>query len=798
MRISSRLFASIATVILCSCSNLIISKPLTGVTRQEKDFFGAALLSKYPRIALIDEQLFLAVSEFNEKGAVESLKIGSVQVPKGDSPFFSLTDLHLENIFTSQVASHPHFLKNHSDELFITWCGSSAEDVNSKNRLQLWIKKIYPKMEPENKISTVGSFPCNADFAFENNLLHIVYEQSLETNMNIAYQVFNTLTGVIQESKILSRTFMARRPKIKINSTRALVVWDEWKPSPWNSGTADPTYQIRGRFLEKKKWSKIQDFSQGAGIHAAPDLLASGEEFYLTYHHSAREEILKEWSVFKIDAANNLFKVEISNPLKNNNNKEENQGAEFPQLWGTYQSGLILSSRPSHGSFLHIISGNKLQNISLDLDEWGARDIYMDAVLDGNVLYLVRRGHKQNHLEKFQLNLNLEPMTFIPVRRLNSKANDLLPLPKKRTVLGQFRTLFGDVHMHSALSDGTGPADEIYARAFEYGLDFAILTEHDNIVGSRLFPSQYIEVKVITDLFNSIPGFTTIQAYEWTTPVIPRGSGHKNIYFKAQAPNPVFSYKYNFSNTPLLYQQLINYPVFTAPHHTSWTGTDWEYADPKIQRHFEINSVHGLFESDLDNPLKEFTRGEFKGFFARDGLANDQTFGFLAGSDGHGLPFHHGHGRFRNPWIHGLTGVLLNLKQKITRQTLWQAMYDRRTFASTGKRMVAMASITQDSSKLKIINGQESALNGPFNLNIEIKGTRPLTEIIVVQNGRQIREFYPNKEEKVFKHTISFEKLQKGRHNFYIRAKEMHPNQGHDHVHQMDFVYSSPIFVNWQ
>ena len=34
--------------------------------------------------------------------------------------------------------------------------------------------------------------------------------------------------------------------------------------------------------------------------------------------------------------------------------------------------------------------------------------------------------------------------------------------------------------MHSALSDGTGPPDEVYARAFVRGLDFAVLTEHDN------------------------------------------------------------------------------------------------------------------------------------------------------------------------------------------------------------------------------------------------------------------------------------------------------------------------------
>ena len=58
-------------------------------------------------------------------------------------------------------------------------------------------------------------------------------------------------------------------------------------------------------------------------------------------------------------------------------------------------------------------------------------------------------------------------------------------------------------------TDATGPPDEIYARAWVRGYDFAVLTDHDVLVGRRLFPSLQDEIAWITDAFDKKKDFST-------------------------------------------------------------------------------------------------------------------------------------------------------------------------------------------------------------------------------------------------------------------------------------------------
>jgi hypothetical protein len=193
------------------------------------------------------------------------------------------------------------------------------------------------------------------------------------------------------------------------------------------------------------------------------------------------------------------------------------------------------------------------------------------------------------------------------------------------------KVFYGDVHMHSAISDATGTPDEVLARAFIRGLDFAVLTDHDTVGGSRMLPSEYAEVAWTTDQFNIRQGFATLHAYEWTTPALPSGSGHKNVYFEEYGPTEPFTTGNGHPDTTSLYQKLRNEKAFAVPHHTPWTGVDWESFDEKIQRHFEVVSVHGGSD-EPKGPIEN--RGHLEGMYAVDGYKKGLRFGLIAGSDG--------------------------------------------------------------------------------------------------------------------------------------------------------------------
>ena len=83
-----------------------------------------------------------------------------------------------------------------------------------------------------------------------------------------------------------------------------------------------------------------------------------------------------------------------------------------------------------------------------------------------------------------------------------------------------------------------------------------------------------------------------------------------------------------------IFEKLAEYDPIAVPHHTGWTGTDWENADEELQPVVEIISNHGSFEFMGNKPLKH--RGGMVGHFLQDGLARGLKFGFIGGSDSHG------------------------------------------------------------------------------------------------------------------------------------------------------------------
>lgn len=629
-------------------------------------------------------------------------------------------DAHLEHpvlIFEGARAWHPRMAAGPNDEVWIAWCGREIQHspiAREDHRRDLFLQRIAPDLGHRVQINTSGRH-CDPDLAVDGSgRVHVAWEASNSPSLqsDVVYAVYDRDHMTNQQT--LSSSQLARRPSIAISDSEVAVTWDELV-SRGPTSQIDPDYDIAFAVRSLKQpssWRKIA-IDNGLGTQAAPTLMHRQKYWWVVYHSTSPSGgLLKHWVARRVSGKgiveayrNRALQAFVRPPKKDE--ASENQGAEFPCIAQTSSGSILIASRPSQGALVHVLRWDRLSK-ALDItrapidNAWGARGIKCDAAVFDNKVLLVRRARQEIVLERFDID-NAPSIraaregrthdTLGSWTKVKPEPKAITPyLPSQQLTYKGMRVLFGDVHMHSALSDGTGAPDEIYARAWVRGLDFAALTDHDYIVGSKMTMSEHDEISWLTDFFNTRPGFTALHAYEWTTPATPKGSGHRNVYFKAYAPTPVYGFKDGYADTQSLQRALKNENAFTAPHHTGWTGTDWNNADDAIQRHFEIVSVHGEFEHPSSTEHRKPAAG-VEPSYAQDGLRQGHVFGFLGGSDAHGLVWHHGIARRANPWEHGLTGVLYAGDQ-VTREKIWDALYKRHTFATSGHRAAMVLSTT--------------------------------------------------------------------------------------------------------
>ncbi len=285
------------------------------------------------------------------------------------------------------------------------------------------------------------------------------------------------------------------------------------------------------------------------------------------------------------------------------------------------------------------------------------------------------------------------------------------------------RILWGDLHGHSNLSDGTGTPEQYFRYARDVAaLDFVALTDHDHWGMQPLatHPGNWDEIKRQVSAFHDPGRFATLLGYEWTNWL----HGHRHVlYFEDDGP--VFSAVDPDYETPTqLWDALRPYPALTFAHHSAGApvATNWNYApDPDLEPITEIVSVHGSSEA-ADSP--RVVHGAIPGNYVRDALERGYVLGFIGSGDGH--DGHPGLSTLANP-NGGLAAVPAN---DLSRESVRQALVARRAYATNGTRTVLAA--TLDGAAM----GSKVAPAGAPVLAVEIAGTAPLARLDVIRNGR--------------------------------------------------------------
>jgi hypothetical protein len=287
------------------------------------------------------------------------------------------------------------------------------------------------------------------------------------------------------------------------------------------------------------------------------------------------------------------------------------------------------------------------------------------------------------------------------------------------------RVLWGDLHGHSGLSDGTGSPHEYlqYARDVA-GLDVVALTDHDHwgMTALSRHPELWEEIRRQTELFHQPDRFVTLLGYEWTSWIY----GHRHVLYFSDRGEVLSSIDPRYEHPRQLWKALRGKSALTFAHHSAGgpIATDWRIApDPVLEPVAEIVSVHGSSEA-TDSPGLIYDA--VPGSFVRDALDLGYRFGFIGSGDGH--DGHPGLAHLAAP----SGGLAALVTEDLSRQGVLEALRSRRVYATNGPRILLRVELGSQPM------GSTLEMNGLSPEGVSLEGSvaspSPVAAIDIVHN----------------------------------------------------------------
>lgn len=298
------------------------------------------------------------------------------------------------------------------------------------------------------------------------------------------------------------------------------------------------------------------------------------------------------------------------------------------------------------------------------------------------------------------------------------------------------RLFWGDLHNHNAVGYAKGSLSRSIDLAREH-LDFFAFTGHAAwhdmpampgdrhlkwVHGFETHTRNWSETKRLIREANSAD-FVTFPGYEWHSSqfgdyCIIADSDELDLYL------------------PIHVERLLDFAEqqghLAIPHHVGylqgWRGANWEHFRSATSPVVEIFSEHGCTESDRAPfpMLRHSNGGRSTANTIERQIKQGRRFGFVASTDNHlGYPGAHGE------------GVLGVWADELTRESLFSAIFARRTYAATGDRIALEVTL----------NGRPMGSELPFaderEIHVRVEGQDGIASIELVRNGRVIERHFP-------------------------------------------------------
>ena len=290
---------------------------------------------------------------------------------------------------------------------------------------------------------------------------------------------------------------------------------------------------------------------------------------------------------------------------------------------------------------------------------------------------------------------------------------------------------WGEIHAHTEMSDGSGPFPDLYRQAREVGcLDFAAAADH----ACYFSDNQWEWMQDVTNAWNREGTFVTLNGYEWAGRQV-----HRNIY-TSRDRLALFRGMYEpQSNLDTVWGHFSgDEAIVGGPHGSLAHGLRWEHHDPSVERFVEVYSMWGASDR-RDNPLvPDMARNNPGGISVIELLESGVKLGFTGGGDCHegraGFSSEdpRGQGQTSHTFARRLLyrcGLTAAVMPELTRSVLIQALRERRTYATTGARILL------DFSVSSVLMGQYGRVPADPACRVTVHAHDFLERIEIVRDG---------------------------------------------------------------
>ena len=329
------------------------------------------------------------------------------------------------------------------------------------------------------------------------------------------------------------------------------------------------------------------------------------------------------------------------------------------------------------------------------------------------------KGHF-THWYRFQMPLmNLKPGIYrvSAVNKTNgrtiARSNPLQIMSNDCTMSPVY---WGEIHAHSEQSDGSGDYRSMFVHARECGnLDFAAAADH----ACYHTDNEWQWMQDVVNAQNVDNAFVTLLGYEWAGQ-----QGHRNVYTSRNRLDLFRGMTPGQKELDVVYNHFTGKEDVVAGPHVGHTKNFYDCHNPSVQRFMEIYSMWGNFEELAFSILDKGARIGFTG----GGDCHEGRCGFsVEDATGQGVTPH----TFA-PGLKYRCGLTAALMPSLTRTELLQALRKRRTYATTGARILLDFKISGASMGETLI--QEATLE----IIADIHACTPIETVDVIKNGKVV------------------------------------------------------------
>jgi len=301
------------------------------------------------------------------------------------------------------------------------------------------------------------------------------------------------------------------------------------------------------------------------------------------------------------------------------------------------------------------------------------------------------------------------------------------------------RIFWGDIHIHTDLSDGVGSLDDNihFARTIA-ALDICAITDHDFL----LTDDEWKLTQDAAETASVENVFLVFAGYEFSAETSE--GGDRNVLYRERGPI-IRCAKSEGPTVPSaweLYEKLPESDVLIIPH-VGGRRANWDYYDHR-ERLAEITSVHGVFDP-----------------FFQEAITRGYKVGAVGSGDGH-----IGHPGRTFPgltWARKRNGLVGVLAPALTRQDIWSALFERRVYATTGARILLNLSISRQPIGSVIERQARVSISG------WVQGTAVISDIVLWSDCQQIMVFHPDQQAVELEWQVD---LPQSAHAIYLEVRQ--------------------------